>query len=500
MKKVLFYLSGLGFLLLGACNDNSPPVVEPEEPKNQLVMEAFSFLETNNEGAVMRNLVADIKDNQITISSPFISQGKLVANFSTNGESVLVNGIPQESGVTVNDFSLPVTYEIVSSEGDRAIYTVNVSYSGLPVVIIDTPNRATIPSKHEDWLEETTLTILNPDGTKSYSGVTSIRGRGNSTWNFPKKPYALKLDNKAEILGMPKHKRWVLLANWLDRTLLRNRVAFQVAMSTDLAWTPRGEFVDVVLNGEHIGNYYLCEHIKIDENRVDIHEMSDEEENGGFLLELDINYDEVNKFLSDIKKFPYMFKDPDEVNAFQFAYMQSYINKLEGVLHAEDPEVFETYRDMVDIDSYIDWWFVHELVRNTEPLHPKSVYMYKDKGGKLHAGPCWDFDWLTFTDGTGFKLKDALYYPQFMKDPVYVARLKERWTLLKPKFVQVLDFIDAEAKRIRNSEKMNYAMWPISDDRNVNFDIHLTFDEAVARLRSIYEQKLNWMDEAIADL
>ena len=90
------------------------------------------------------------------------------------------------------------------------------------------------------------------------------------TFLYPKKPYALKLDDKISILGKPAHKRWVLLANWMDRPLLRNRISLKVAEKTGLAWTPGSEFVEVVLNGVHLGNYLLCEQIKMDKNRVNI--------------------------------------------------------------------------------------------------------------------------------------------------------------------------------------------------------------------------------------
>ena len=139
---------------------------------------------------------------------------------------------------------------------------------------------------------------------------------------------------------MPKHKRWVLLANYLDRTLLRNHVAFHIAMLTDLEWTPRGQHVELILNGEYRGNYYLCEQIKVDENRVNIHEMESsdiegEALTGGYLMELDNHYDEVNKFKSQIRELPYMFKEPDEdvLTAEQFAYMQDYVNDFENALY-----------------------------------------------------------------------------------------------------------------------------------------------------------------------
>jgi len=463
----------------------------------------FSFLRKNNQGVVLRDVWVDVDGNDIRVSSPFISNTQLKATFETNADKVLVDGVEQESSVTVNDFSKPVTYKVISALGKEKYYTVTLSYSGLPVVIIDTPQRATIPSKHEDWLEDATLTILNPDGTENFSGKTSIRGRGNSTWNYPKKPYALKLDNKSEILGMPKHKRWVLLANWMDRTLLRNRVAFQIAKSTGLDWNPNGEFVDVVLNGKHVGNYYLCEHIKVDKNRVNIHELDEnategDDITGGYIMELDINYDEINKFKSAIFKLPYMFKDPDEVNKQQFAYLQDYVNEMEASLDNDELLAADKFMEYMDIDSYIDWWLVHELTDNSEPAHPKSTYMHKDKLGKMKAGPVWDFDWGTFQPGAKYTIKHTLYYPRLFKNPTFVARVKERWALLKPEFNKISAFIESEKKTITPSEKMNHEMWPIT--QTVNGDESLTFEEAVRRMKSAYEEKLKWLDKAINQL
>ena len=461
---------------------------------------SFAFTKENNPNAVLKDIHMTVEGKNIQISTPFISRPQLKATFESNAEKIFVNGVEQESATSINDFSSPVTYKVVSAKGKEEEYVVTLSYSGLPVVIINTPNQATIPSKHEDWLEEATITILNPDGSEDYAGTTNIRGRGNTTWNYPKKPYALKLDEKAEILGMPKHKRWVLLANWMDRTLLRNRVAFQIALSTGMAWNPHGEFVDVVLNGKHIGNYYLCEHIKVDKKRVNITELDEDATEGegitgGFIMELDVYYDEVYKFKSAVKELPYMFKDPDEVNAQQFAYMQNYVNVMEASIYNDEELAAGKFMEYMDIDSYIDWWFVHELTENGEPGHPKSTYMYKEQSGKLFAGPAWDFDWGTFRIGTGFTIKHALYYPRLFQNVTFVSRVKERWALLKPKFEKISDFIESEGERIKQSEKMNHILWPIT--QSVNGDESMTFEKAIQRMKAAYEEKLQWLDGAI---
>jgi hypothetical protein len=457
---------------------------------------SLAFLQKDNTTALITDFNLNLNSSYITLSSPYITNPNLALSFKTDAAKVLVGDVEQVSGKTINDFSKPVTYSFVSELGEVKKYTIQVKHSGLPVVVINTPGAADIPPKTEDWLQDAVLTIYKNDCTIDYAGTTGIRGRGNSTWKYPKKPYALKLDSKAEILGMPKHKRWVLLANWLDRTLLRNHVAFRIAMHTDLAWTPRGEFVEVILNGKHIGNYYLCEHIKVDENRVNVHELEDTDVDGGFVMEIDTYYDETYKFKSSVKQFPYMFKDPDEVNESQFAFMKDFINNLEESLYDKSRFAAREYADYLDIDSFIDWWISYELTGNTETHHPKSTYVYKDKGGKLMAGPLWDFDWKTFRlDNEEWVTKNHLYFDILFTDPVFVSRVKQRWNLYEEKLRSIDQFIESEAQRIRNSEEMNHQMWPIT--QNTNEDIHLSFSEAVARMKQSYQAKLEFMDRGI---
>ena len=456
----------------------------------------LSFLKKNNPTALLEDFTLDVESSYITLHSPFVTNPNLVLSFQTEASKVMVGNVEQVSGETVNNFSKPVTYSFVSATGETRQLTIQVKHSGLPVVFINTPAAAEIPPKTSDWLGNTNITIYNTDCSIAYSGITGIRGRGNTTWKYPKKPYALKLESKAEILGMPKHKRWVLLANWLDRTLLRNHVSFQIARQTDLAWTPRGQFVEVVLNGTHIGNYYLCEYIKIDKNRVNIDELDDDEVDGGYMMEIDTYYDEAFKFKSAKKNFPYMFKDPDEVNDSQFTFMQDFINNLEGALYEKNRFNTGEFMQYLDIESFADWWIALELTGNTETKHPKSTYVHKDKGGKLKAGPVWDFDWKTFRlNNQEWVSKSALYYDALFEDPTFVATVKERWNKYLPRFREILAFIQAEADKIRNSEEINHQMWPVTKDTNE--DIDLSFTEAVARMKQSYEQKLEFMDREI---
>lgn len=384
----------------------------------------------------------------------------------------------------------------------NSIYGLN---TGLPVVVLDTPDAAPIVSK-EVWLEGATVTIYNPDGSIDYEGSLSVKGRGNSTWTqFPKKPYAMKLDSKGEILGMKKHKRWCLLANWMDRTLIRNAVAFEISRKTELAWTPSGKFVELILNGEHKGNYYLCEQVKVDENRVNITELKKTSVEGGYLMEVDAWFDEAYKFRSPVHDVPWQFKDPDEVNQAQFDYMYAYVEAFERSLYDDALFKARDYTNYIDCDSWVDWWLVNELAQNGDVNQPKSIYISKDVGGKLVAGPVWDFDWGTFIPVEFNPSMDKVNYscrgPKFylnricIEDPQFRALAKEHWMRFRSALAEIPAYIDSLAATLVASDAINIAMWPI--DRTTNQDVTLSYMDAVARLKQAYTEKFQWLDNII---
>ena len=385
----------------------------------------------------------------------------------------------------------------------------------LPKVYITTPDGVGITSK-TTWVENSTIRIVDEYGVENLNISTSIKGRGNTTWNYPKKPYAIKLDSKSEVLGMPKHKRWVLLANWMDRTLLRNDVAFEMARRI-MEWAPRGKFVELYLNGEHQGNYYLCEQIKVDKNRVNIDELDEKTDfsdasqiTGGYILEYDKNNPitgEINYFYSKIKNFPVTIKEPDEevITSWEhqgFLYVQEYINSLEQLLEDDKNERvrWNEINELIDIKSYIDWWLVHEICRNSEVLHPKSCYMYKKRNGKLCAGPAWDFDWGTFTmnNKNSTIVTSALYYGYLFKYTEFKLAVKERWAEVKETFADIDNYIQEQANLIKSSNETNIEMWPIT--QSVNGDEKMTFDEAIEKMRSAFKARMETIDSYISAL
>lgn len=364
--------------------------------------------------------------------------------------------------------------------------------TGLPIVSITTPGEVPIASKLE-WIPDSKVVILNPDLTVDYEGPLSVKGRGNSTWSlFPKKPYAMKLDSKSKILGMSKGKRWCLLANYMDRTLIRNAVAFEISRQTGLAWTPSGRFVELFVNGNHLGNYYLCEQIRIDEKRVNLTD--------GYIFECDAWFDDEFKFKSEVNNVPWQFKDPDTVTQEEFESIQTLVNQFEHALFDSGKYEAHEYMDYIDVDSFIDFWLVNELAQNSEINQPKSAYIHMEKGGKFIAGPVWDFDWGTYLVRERYNyvsLGQKYYTYKMFQDKEFRKRVKQRWPLYKDKlYSEIPPFIDSLEAELELSDELNNKMWPIN--RTTNQDETLSFHEAVQKLKTAYMGKLEWLDTQIA--
>ena len=402
--------------------------------------------------------------------------------------------------------TLALVYVTTDAEGkatevSSAPFTItSAPVSSLAKVYITTPNGSAITSKTE-WLKDSHITIIDNEGNENLNTTTSVRDRGNSTWDYPKKPYAIKLDSKAEVLGMPKHKRWVLLANWMDRTLLRNDIAFEMARRV-MAWAPHGEFVELYLNGKYQGNYYLCEQIKPDKNRVNI-----DEENGGYILEFDTYgpNDEINYFYTPVKNYPVTIKEPDEefITSWEhegFTYISNHLGDLEQLMEDDknNLERWEEIEEIIDVTSYIDWWMIHELSYNWEPHHPKSCYMHKKESDKLFAGPVWDFDWGTFADAAGIIDNETLWYGYLFEYPQFKEAVKQRWSEVKDIFQGIDPYIESQAEYIRESNDVNIYKWPTT--AKTNGDESMSFDNAIARMRKSYQLRLKTIDEYISEL
>ncbi len=268
----------------------------------------------------------------------------------------------------------------------------------LPVVRVETQGRAPILDK-ENYVPATFT--IDPNGTDvaPYTGTIGIRGRGNSTWTLPKKPYKVKLDTKSALMGMPSKRDWALLANAFDRSQVRTTTAAAISEATDLAWTPRYRHVEVLLNGEYQGVYQLSETVEPGSNRVDIDELEDTdnalpEVSGGYLLELDDRLEENNEpGWRTARNVPIVVKEPDPTTPAQRSYIRNHITTFENRLFSTDyTDPVLGFRPYLDIGAFIDLYLVQEITRNGDSYWSSTYFYKKRDDDKLYFGPMWDFD------------------------------------------------------------------------------------------------------------
>ena len=431
-------------------------------------------------------------------------------------------GLRFEPG-TSKEYCIYSSSFILKTEGAESI----IVRTGLPIVYINTENGKEITSK-ENYLNAT-FSVNGSGAAEGLEEVTCrIRGRGNTTWTWPKKPYLVKFDEQQHLFGMHKHKRYVLLANFMDRTLMRNIVSMKVSSMTNLDWTPGCQSVELVLNGKHVGNYLLIEQVRVDKNRVPVTEMTPEDISGealsgGYLLECDFHFDNKFQWLSpyghsaqwiwgrnDIVPFGIKYPDEDDINNTQINYIKDYVNSTAAALYGadfQDPE--KGYAAYIDVDSFIDYWIVFEVMGNHELGNPGSVFMHKDRGGKLIAGPCWDFDWgvLSYKTSphakTGLVNGNAIWYARLFQDPAFKAKVKARFEELLPQLETIPDFIDETEKTLEQSAELNFAMWDPAQDASINGgsiingDENMAFHEAVSLLKRIYSERLEVIKKSL---
>ena len=377
--------------------------------------------------------------------------------------------------------------------------------TGLPTLYLDTEGSMPISSKTNFVVGS--MIVRGTDGSVSPEPMEcQVRGRGNTTWTWPKKPYLVKFEKKQSLFGMPAHKRWVLLANFMDRTMMRNIVAMKVSSMTRLDWTPRCQSVELVLNGRHMGNYLLIEQVRVDKDRVPAGD-------DGWLLESDFHYDNEVQWIDphgqcvqrrDGIPFGVKYPDSDEITPAQKVAIKQYVSDVAVSVYGSNFRDSETgYAKYIDVDSFIDYWLVFEVMGNHELGNPGSVFYHKTATGKLIAGPCWDFDWgvLSFRYNPqaqyGLLNLNACWYSRLFQDPAFRAKAKARFEELLPQLQTIPSYIDAVERQLKASAELNFAMWNPAQDASqnggqiINGDENLDFHAAVVRLKANYQTRLN---------
>lgn len=507
MKRTIYCYLLLIVAFAGCKRDKIKQEITPEF----LASLAFKFDAKNNPG-ISSDVVCKFDGNEITAVIPSLNPDKkaLVLSFNNNLVTVQLNGIPQQSGITPNDFTNAVKLHLAFSNGEERDFIVKVKeFTGLPIFRIGTQGNAPIVSK-DVYLNGTLSINPNLDFEQEANDLQmEIKGRGNSTWGLPKKPYRIKLKQKTKILGLQQAKNWVLLANYSDKTLLRTAVVFDLGRAVNADFTPEYRQVEVMLNGSYIGTYTLTEQVEVNSGRVEITELKpgDTEADkitGGYLVEIDKREDEDYIVKTAIRALPFAIKSPDAPNTGQLNYIKKYLTDTENAIYAQNfADPINGYAKYINVESFINWYLVQELVKNQDAQNYSSIFYYKDRNGKLGMGPLWDFDlsmgnvdYSIAVDPQGWWVHHGPWFTRLFDDPVFTAKVKNRWKEIRHKEVEdMLKNIDKQAAKLALAQKQNFAVWKILDKKVwPNPQIYYTYDAEVNQIKNWLKTRIEWLD------
>ena len=527
----LFFLAICLTIILVGCNtDDERPRSSDSEGNGVL---SSLILTSNDNPTLSKDLAFVVNEEERTATLTLnyqsyadlatLSKAKLtvttkdgVADFTKTDQDGNVNLMDDALCIVTDENGREKSYQLIVN---RRVYQ-------LPIVNITLNDGKAVDAIERDVTTKMTFSLdcSGADGFESVDSVSgTIRGRGNSTWLWDKKPYKIKLDEKESLLGMDDNKDWILLANYADKSLIRNTLAYEMGrVLENIVWSPHAYPVDLFVNGEYRGVYALGEHMEVANGRVDIEEDSSDPDTD-YLLEIggmaptgDING--VHYFHTDGRLVRFAtFKSPDweTITEEQKAFITDYFQEAEDAIKKG-----AGYEEYIDVDSFVDWIILHELSYNIDSCFRRSCYLVKEKGGKIKMGPIWDFDlafgnfsrdnqnyddWVT----VGSSEKDA--YIQYnwctylLRDAEFCQRLSERWNEVRDELMKVAnDTIDDYGGLLDGSQQENFKVWKIWNVRagyqsEWCYEAN-TYEKQLQYLKDFLNKRAKWMDKAILKL
>ncbi|MCH5328255.1 MAG: CotH kinase family protein [Coprobacter sp.] len=379
-------------------------------------------------------------------------------------------------------------YGIAGEGDDSKFYQI----TNLPLVSFNTPGMAQIKSK-DDKHPNSYISIVSENGTQIIEDDSvQMKGRGNGSWTFPKKPFQLKFNKKKRVLDAPaKAKKWTLINNYGDRTLMRNKIAFDMSREAGMKYTPYCTFVDVIYNGEYEGAYQLCDQVEVKPGRIEIEEMEatdidGEALTGGYFIEIDAYANEEKSWFTSNKRIPVTIKSPDDdaITKEQSTYITDFFNQFEAAVFASNyTDLEQGYRKYLDLDSFLRYFILCELDGNIDAFW--SMFMWKERGEDLfHVGPIWDIDLGFQNVGNPYpinSLNDFLYLNSnasvahenmrtlvtriVKQDAEAKQQMSDIWSDLRHNgnfnAEYFIDKIDEYADILAESQELNFVRWPI---------------------------------------
>lgn len=378
------------------------------------------------------------------------------------------------------------TAEIPATADYLPLNDTEYPYAGIPRIVIETEDKSEIKDLETEIPAK--LQIWGEHAPESEVMDMTIKGRGNSTWDMPKKSYKIEFTDKQSMLGMPEDRDWALIANYADKTLMKNYLAFQLSASLGAYYSPRCKFAELYLNREYLGVYLLTETLKIGKNRIRVPEP-----NKTFLVEIDAKSRKGDHvYLTNLGK-ALNIHYPKELNTISQDTLVSFVNNFESYVQFMKEYKSLSLDQWINIKEYILYYWIQEFAKNLDANFYTSVYFTWSIDSRIFMGPVWDFDQAfgghndtKDTIPSEYGIRDRYWNKYLFEDTTFLLKAQEFWESHRNVFMSVLDTIDRYRAVLEKPAQNNFKRWDTP---------YATYDEAVHELRNWVAMRFIWIDQ-----
>ena len=546
------------------CEDIEIKIVQKKALKSTCDLLSFSIKKELN--GLEKDIVFSKDKSGLKLSAKYLKWIEkpdpeiLVPTFETNGEKVILNGTEIVSGKTPIDLSEDVILNVVAQSGDEKVYTISMNCPQInkELAVLHLKPSAIIADKSTYVKTDIELydksTGASVEGWWSAEdGVVELRGRGNSTWGLPKKPFRIKFPKKFSPVGLnhAKAKSWVLLAQDMDKSLIRTHLAFEysrVLFNSTEAWhdseailfTPCSKFINIYftgpyfdssknrtinMDGDYLGVYQMSDQMQMGKGRIAVDKLTAADGNdpakikGGYIIETDLH--EGNKF-SALKRVKMTYKYPDDkdFDQSQYDYISNFINNAERALYATDyRDPVNGWRKWFDEKTLADFIIVKEFVGDMDGY--TSTYMYKPRNSdKLYFGPIWDCDkgWdndkriphYEYPPLDNLMIKAGFWMPpyvsndwfwRFWSDETFRAFVNARWKAKKAELEAITDKVLIELpENMSKAIEANFSVWKFNYQYSGEAKMPAaTYGDEITRIRNLSKRRAALLDRLFSE-
>jgi hypothetical protein len=375
-------------------------------------------------------------------------------------------------------------------------------YAGIPRIVIETENHREIKDRETEIPAK--LQVWGADAPESEVMELTIRGRGNTSWtDMPKNSYKIEFVNKQNILGMPKDRDWALIANYADKTLMKNYLAYHLSAELGAYYAPRCEFIELYLNKEYLGVYLLTETIKISKHRINIPETDN-----SYIVEVDKKYKYSETIfysyvINDSTGLSFRVHKPQKVSTKALNTIEKHITDFETYLTNIHEQRDNNIAQWLDVEEYIKYYWVEEFAKNPDANFFTSVFFSWEKNNPIKMGPVWDFDlafgefdYASFNTPSDWHIKTSHWNKFVFQDTLMVNKRESFWIEHKSTFFKTINTIDSIYKKIEKAAANNFRKWPIlsSTENHWHFYAYSSYEEAIIHLKDWINQRYIWIN------